>query len=300
VPLILLGVMTLLVVVAYWNMLALTASYWDEAQYSHGWLVPGFAIALLFIRYEAFRPVPALDRWIGLGIFVLGLAMRIVGSMYYSNPVDRLSFLVVLFGAFMMVGGWHLIRWAGPAIGFLIFMYHLPTVLERHFAMNLQKLATIVSTYVFQAMGFTAIRRGNSIYMDALVHDELNVAEACSGLRMMTIFIAISVAIVLLVERPWWDKLVILVSSIPIAIFVNVVRIIITGLLFMTPLADSERWSDLIAHDLPGYIMPIMAMGIMGLELWVLSKLMVPEDSRSTAAMGMGRRPGRRQAPAPR
>jgi exosortase/archaeosortase family protein len=115
----------------------------------------------------------------------------------------------------------------------------------------------------------------------------------------MTIFIAISVAIVLLIERPWWDKLVILVSSIPIAILVNVIRITITGLLFMTPLADSERWSKLIAHDLPGYIMPIMAMGFMGLELWVLSKLMVPEDTRPTAGIGMVRRQGR-QAPVPR
>jgi exosortase len=216
--------------------------------------------------------------------------------MYYSNPVDRLSFLVVLFGAFMMVGGWRIIRWAGPAIGFLVFMYPLPTVLERHLLLNLQRVATIASTFVFQMMGFTAIRHGNNIAMDEVHGGALNVAEACSGLRMTTIFIALSVAIVLLVERPWWDKFVILVSSIPIALFVNILRITITGLLFMTPLAESEKTRNLIAHDVPGYLMPIMAMALMGLELWVLSRLMVPEDSHRMAAVGVGRRP----APVPR
>lgn len=296
VPLILLGVITLLTIVAYGNMLDLTASYWDEPLYSHGWLVPAFAVILLWLRRKPFRPVPTIDRWIGLGVFVFGLAMRIAGAMYYSNPVDRLSFLVVLFGAFMMVGGWHVIRWAGPAIGFLVFMFPLPTILERHLLLNLQKMATIASTLVFQTLGFTAIRRGNAIMMENLPHGELDVAAACSGLRMTTIFIALSVAIVLLVERPWWDKLVILVSSIPIALFVNVVRITITGLLLMTPLGEHENAAKMI-HDVAGYVMPIMAMGLMGLELWVLSRLMVPEDTQPKAPIGGI---ARRAAPMPR
>jgi exosortase len=294
--LILLGIITLLVVASYFNMLALTATYWDQPLYSHGWLVPAFALVLLWIRREAFRPVPMMDRWIGLGVFVAGLGMRIVGSMYYSNPIDRLSFLVVLFGAFMMVGGWQLIRWSGPALAFLVFMFPLPTVLERHLLLNLQRVATIASTFVFQMMGFAAIRHGNNISMEEVHGGALNVAEACSGLRMTTIFIALSVAIVLLVERPWWDKFIILVSSIPIALFVNVVRVTMTGLLFMTPLAENESTRNLVAHDLPGYLMPILAMALMWLELWVLSRLMVADDGQQIAVMGVRGR----AAPMPR
>lgn len=296
-PLILLGVITVLLIVAYWNMLTLTASFWSDGLYSHGWLVPAFAGILLWLRRKPFRPVPTLDRWIGLGVLLLGLAMRIVGAMYYSDPVDRLSFLVVLFGAFMLVGGWHLIRWAGPAIGFLIFMYPLPSRIETRILGKMQEWATIASTFVFQALGFTAIRRGNTIEMSEVPSGMLNVAEACSGLRMATIFIALSVAIVLLVERPWWDKVSILVSSIPIALFVNVVRITMTGLLWMTPLGENETTANFIAHDLSGYMMPIMAMGLMWLELWILSMLMVPEDGREMVAMGVR---GQRAAAVPR
>lgn len=294
-PLILLGAITLLIVAAYWNMLTLTASFWSQGLYSHGWLVPAFAAVLLWMRAEPFRPVPALDRWIGLGIFVMGLAVRIGGAMFYSDPVDRLSFLIVLLGAYLMVGGWHLIRWAGPAIGFLIFMYPLPSILESRILGELQKWATIASTLVFQTLGFAAIRRGNLIVMDSVPNGHLNVAEACSGLRMATIFVALSVAIVLLVERPWWDKVVILVSSIPIALFVNMVRITMTGLLLMTPLGENENAAQII-HDWSGYLMPIMAMGLMWLELWILSKLMVPEDGHQVAVMGVRGR----AAPLPR
>jgi exosortase len=293
-PLVLLSVITLLLIVAYWNMLTLTASFWSDGLYSHGWLVPAFAGVLLWLRRQPFRPVPTIDRWAGLGILLLGLAMRIGGAMFYSDPVDRLSFLVVLLGAFLMVGGWHLIRWAGPAIGFLIFMYPLPSRLEMRILGRMQEWATIASTLVFQALGFTAIRRGNVIEMSEVPSGQLNVAEACSGLRMATIFIALSVAIVLLVERPWWDKVAILVSSIPIALFVNVVRITMTGLLWMTPLGENETTANFIAHDLSGYMMPIMAMGLMWLELWILSMLMVPEDRHQMMAMGVS---GRRPAP---
>jgi exosortase len=291
-----------LILVAYWNMLTLTASFWSQGLYSHGWLIPAFSAILLWLRAKPFRPVPSIDRWIGLGIFAGGLAIRIGGAMFYSDPVDRLSFLVVLIGAAMMVGGWHLVRWAGPAIGFLIFMFPLPTRIETRVLGRLQELATIASTFVFQALGFTAVRRGNLIFMDALKGEHnpqgmLEVAEACSGLRMATIFVGLSVAIFLLVERPWWDKVVILVSSLPIALFVNMIRIITTGLLFMTPLAASEWWAHFLAHDLPGYVMPIMAMALMGLELWVLSKLMVPEDGHQMAAMGVR---GRTVHPVPR
>jgi exosortase/archaeosortase family protein len=58
----------------------------------------------------------------------------------------------------------------------------------------------------------------------------LYVADACSGLRMVTIFCALAVAMVFLIERPWWDKLIILLSAIPIALIVNIVRITLTGL----------------------------------------------------------------------
>jgi exosortase/archaeosortase family protein len=70
---------------------------------------------------------------------------------------------------------------------------------------------------------------------------DLFIADACSGLRMLTIFCALAVAMVFLIERPWWDKFIILLSAVPIALVVNIVRFTVTGLLYMWVGPDSER-----------------------------------------------------------
>ncbi len=299
-PLVILCVLTLTLIAAYGNMLWETSFAWFDAQYSHGYLIPLFSLVLLWLRRRPFEPARPLDRWIGLGILMVGLGVRIAASMIYSHPLDRLSFIVALFGVFLMVGGWNLIRWSGPALAFLVFMFPLPSKIENTFLVRLQTLATVVSKFVFQTLGFDVVREGNSLWVAG---EPLNIAEACSGLRMATIFVALAVAIVMLVERPWWDKLIILLSAIPIALTVNVIRITITGLLLRTSLAQSETFTQYI-HDVAGYVMPIMALGFLWLELAILSKLTITEDASKKAAIGVvgkrsgGTTQGRRRGPA--
>ena len=97
---------------------------------------------------------------------------------------------------------------------------------------KLQRLASICSTFVLQTLGVSAFRQGNLISIPGL-RASAEDCRACSGLRMLTIFCALAVAMVFLIERPWWDKFVILLSAIPIALAVNIIRITVTGLLYL-------------------------------------------------------------------
>ena len=284
-PLIILGGIVLLLVVAYWDMFALTSAAWSEGLYSHGWIVPVFALALLWMRWQPFGPVPAQERWIGLGLLVLGLSARLYAAEFGMNPVDRISFIPAIFGAFMLVGGLHVVRWAWPALVFLVFMFPLPTVFERMILWNLQTLASMCSTFVLQTMGVAAFRQGNLITVPGA---DLNIADACSGLRMATIFGALAVAMVFLVERPWWDKFIILISAIPIALIVNIIRITVTGLLYMMVGPDNE-FAKKLGHDWAGYFMMPLALGFLWLELQILERLTVPVDSVQLRPVGGAR-----------
>lgn len=276
-PLIMLGGLTILLVAAYWDMFSLTSAAWSEGLYSHGWIVPVFALGLLWLRWQPFVPVPDAERWMGLGLLIVGLAARLFAAKYLFVPIDRLSFLPAIFGAFMLVGGLHSIRWAWPALGFLVFMFPLPTALEVSVLNWLQKLASIASTFVLQTIGVGAIRNGNLISIPG-VETPLTIADACSGLRMATIFGALAVAMVLLIERPWWDKCIILLSAIPIALLVNVIRITVTGLLYKAMGAESH-FATKLAHDWAGYFMMPMALGFLWLELQLLERLTIPVDT---------------------
>jgi exosortase len=281
-PLLILGGLVLLLVLAYWDMFALTSAAWQEGLYSHGWIVPVFALALLWMRWQPFGPVPPMERWMGLALLGGGLGMRLFAAEFGSNPVDQLSFLPAIFGVFMLVGGMHVIRWAWPALFFLIFMFQLPNKLERPVLGGLQTLASICSTFVLQTMGMAAFRQGNLI---SLPGADLNIADACSGLRMATIFGAMAVAMVFLIERPWWDKLVILLSAIPIALLVNIIRITVTGLLYWA-VGPENHFAQKLGHDWAGYFMMPLALGFLWLELQVLERLTTPVDSVQLRPVG--------------
>jgi len=163
-------------------------------------------------------------------------------------------------------------RWAWAPIAFLIFMYPLPDEATRYLLGPLQAMATMVSTFAIQTLGVDAIREGNQIVVG---ERHLGVVDACSGLRMLTIFIALSVAIVMLGERAWYENLVILASAIPIALAVNAIRITLTGVMYTINPELAER----IFHDWAGYFMMPLALGMLYLVQQVLASLFVAETT---------------------
>jgi exosortase len=285
-PLITLTALTALLVAAYWDMFALTSASWEDPLYSHGYIVPLFSLGLMWMRWQPFRPVPNRERWIGLAVLVVALLIRLLAVKAVFNPMDRYSFLLAIFGLFLMVGGWHTVRWAGPALGFLFFMYPLPAVLEQGVLWRLQTVASAASTFILQTMGVAAFRQGNLITISGM---DLFVADACSGLRMVTIFSALAVAMIFLIERPWWDKFMIILSAIPIALIVNIIRITVTGLLYLAVGPENDYVKHL-GHDWAGYFMMPLALGFLWVELQVLERLTVPVDTAQLKPIG-GRAP---------
>jgi exosortase len=284
-PLLILGGLVLLLVVAYWDMFVLTSAAWNEGLYSHGWIVPLGAIMLLWMRWQPIESVPAVERWIGLGLLALGLSSRLLAAEIGMNPLDRISFIPSIFGVFMLVGGTQVIRWAWPALLCLVFMFPLPTIFERAILGNLQTMASICSTFVLQTLGVAAFREGNLI---RIPNADLNIADACSGLRMATIFGALAVGMIFLVERPWWDKFVILLSAIPIALAVNIIRITVTGLLYMM-VGPENHFAQKLGHDWAGYFMMPLALGFLWLELQILERVTVPTDRIQLKPVGAAR-----------
>lgn len=224
---------------------------------------------------QPFSVVGDAERWTGLAIVLAGYAARVlVAAPYEVEPINRLSFIICLFGLFVMIGGWRLVGWAGPAIAFLLFMFPIPSRIEQPLLGFLQRLASVAGEVVLTILGQPVIRSGSRLDIDGV---PLEVAEACSGMRMLTIFGGLALAMVFLINRPWWDRFIILLSAVPIALFVNVVRIVVTALLFRV-WPEGEVIHQLV-HDYAGLAMMPLAMGLLYLELKLLSILTVPEES---------------------
>jgi exosortase len=255
---------------SYWTTLQELSLRWsNDPQYSHGYLVPFFALALLWIRRRQCIEDRASPSWWGLPLLVFGITLRLIGTHYYFVWLDPLSLVPCLAGACLMMGGRSVWRWAWPSIVFLFFMIPLPFRLATAMSSPLQNLATITSTFALQTLGFPALAEGTTILLD---DKQIGIVEACSGLRMLVVFFALSTGVALVIERRRWEKVLIILSAIPIALISNVLRITITGVLLQT---TSSEVAEKFFHDMAGWFMMPLALGLLALELKLLSRLLL-------------------------
>jgi exosortase len=113
-------------------------------------------------------------------------------------------------------------------------------------------------------------------YNGQQVEPALNVADACSGMRLLMAFLALGVAMAYLHDRPIWQRLVLLVSTVPIAVFCNIVRVTITGFIYVL---IAPEYAQGIYHDALGFAMLPLAFGLYSLLGWVMENLFIEEEA---------------------
>lgn len=278
-----------LMVWAYMNSMEKVADAWKNPQYSHGYLIPVFAALLLYVRRKPFvENIPDWQQWVGVGLVVVATLIRILAAQRVIMTLDRVMLIPSLIGIMMIVGGVSALKWSAAPIAFLGFMYPFPRALEQKLLNPLQALATSISHYALETFGIECYREGNRIMLDGI---EMGVVDACSGLRMLTIFGALATAIAMIsTNRPIWERLFILFSAVPIALAVNSIRITLTGLAysFMGNQGEMVRIINTFAHDLAGWVMMPMALGLLYLEYQLLSKLVIEEEPEKLSPIGLG------------
>lgn len=253
---------------AYSSTLGRLVTAWNQQpDYSHGYLVPPLA---LFFLWHARRRFPGWHThwaWPGLALVLISVALRWFGGYYYLEPIDTWSIPVWFAGVAWMLGGWACTRWSLPAIAFLYFMMPLPFSMERWLSVPLRAVATRLSTWSLQCLGQPAIAQGHTIYLS---EHQLEVEDACSGLRMLVGVAALAVAYVITCQRSWWERALLLASVIPVALTANAARITITGMLYKY--ASSEA-AVTFTHDLAGIVMIVIAAALFAAVLWYLNVL---------------------------
>jgi exosortase len=277
---------------AFWPTLVDLANTWNHnPQYSHGYLVPCFAALLLWLRRDKLDRSAVGPSWWSVPVLALGIGLRLAGGYKYYHWLEVVALLPCLVGLWLAVGGGAALRWAWPALLFLAFMIPLPYRVEIALAAPLQRFATVTSTFIMQTLGLPALADGNVILLNDL---EIGIVEACSGLRMLVVFFALCAGAALLIRRPLLDKLLIVASAIPIALVSNILRVTATGVLH--EMVDSAT-ANAFFHDFAGWLMMPLALGMVGIELKVLSRLFI--DPPPTVPRGPRVPAARRVPPLP-
>ncbi|MEZ6126497.1 MAG: exosortase/archaeosortase family protein [Planctomycetaceae bacterium] len=255
----------LMVMASVWAFLPvlkqLVVRWNSDPQYSHGFFVPVIAAAIVWFRRSDVPPGDTTSHAGGLAWIAAGLLCYLAGLSIAFDWLQAMALLPVLYGVAAVLGGPWLMSVVWPAILFLSFMVPLPFRFEVAMAQPLQKLASVSSVFVLQTLGIVATRHGNLLNIEGHV---LGVAEACSGLRMLVVFFALSTAFAVLGHRSWIHNLILICSAVPIALICNIGRIVLTGLLYLTA---GEELASRLFHDFAGWLMMPAALLLMWIEM---------------------------------
>ena len=279
-------VVVLLVVITgwtYWStMVDLFKEWRGDDDYSAGQLVP---LVAMFFAWVERKKLAALTLkpcwWAGIGLLLLAVAARLYGLLFLFESAERYSLVLAIAGLVLLVAGtevfWRL-KWI---LLFLFLMVPLPGRIHNLISGPLQRLATTGSVFLLEVFFPRVSQRGNVVMLDE--NTPMAVAEACSGLRMLTAFIVVAAFVAYMVKRPRWEKTVLLCSSIPIAVVCNVIRIFATGMLMMLV---SVEFGAKFFHDFAGLVMMPAAVLLIFGELWLMARLVVPDSAPQRASAG--------------
>ena len=277
----------LAVILATLALLIITAwSYWpigrdlliawqSDDDYSAGQLVPLVAMFLLWHERKRLAGCFLKPCWAGgIALLLLAEAARIFGLLFIRPSAERYVLVLAVAGLVLMVAGVQVFRRILWILLFLLLMVPLPSMVHNRLSAPLRTIATTGSVFVLEAFGATVSRQGNVMILNETT--PMAVAEACSGLRMLTAFVIVAAFVAYMVKRPRWQKAVLLLSSIPVAVACNIVRLCVTAVLFM--LVSAEVGQKFF-HDFAGLAMMPVAALLLFAELRLMDKLIVSEPT---------------------
>jgi exosortase len=257
---------------AYASSFATLIDRWRrDDNYSHGFFVLPIAAVILWRRRGRLDAQNFGPTWWGVVPLALILAARAWLFERNDQWLEAASIPLAAACVALALGGRGWLGWAWPAIAFSGLMIPLPSGLNTALAAPLQSLATLGSVTLLRASGLAVISEGNVIVVGG---ERLEVARACNGLSMLLSFATLVAAMVVLVRRPIRERVALLLSIVPVALLCNVLRIVATA--WATHLAGHPVEA---AHDWAGLAMMPVALGLLWLEVRVLSWVVVEVET---------------------
>lgn len=284
------AVLTVLFIALFWNVFNdLTYTWRHSEDWSHGWIIPFFSAYMIYLNWDRIKRCPVEHAWVGLPIMLFALAAHHVFLWYLpKNYLQQATMLVFLLGMVILLCGLPVMRFAWLPWLYLFFAVPLPKA--AYFALTdpLKRLAAIVAVAVLHLFPWLDdVDRSGSVinYVYQGIPGQIGVADACSGMRSTITLCALGVAVTFMSARPWWQRVIMIASCVPIAVFSNFVRVTITCVLHIFV---NKKYAEGNYHTGLGLLTLLMAFGMFLGVSWLLNNLMVDDDDA-----GEGSRPGK-------
>jgi exosortase D (VPLPA-CTERM-specific) len=272
--LVLLAVGFILLIPTFWGGLAYLVERWDlQEEYSHGYMIPLVTAYLIWQRKDLLKTLEFRPTWAPVGLVVLGLGVSVIGEISALYILIHLSLILIILSMAWATMGWHAFKYVMIPLALLAFAIPLPYFLEATLTADLQLISTKLGVAFIRLFGIPVYAEGNVIDLGGY---QLQVVEACSGLRYLYPLMGVGFIVVYMYQVEMWKRALIFLSTIPITILMNSLRIGVIGILV-------EHWgqgmADGFLHYFEGWVIFIACLAILVGEMWLLNRFSNPRRS---------------------
>jgi exosortase len=248
-----------LVVVLYFPVLkALVDQWWDDDNYTHGFLVPLISGFLIYRRWDELKSSkPGGGTALGVALIALSAIFLVFGTAAAELMTSRLSLPTFLIGASLVFLGRDFTRRAAFPLLFLYMMIPLPYIIYYKIAFPLQLLSAKVAAGILDLLGVSIIRQGNVLHLPDYV---LEVVAACSGLRSLMTMVTLALVMGALARMSIRNRVVLVLFAVPAAIAANTLRLVVTGL---GAYLVSSSFADGFLHGISGMVVFVSGLAVL-------------------------------------
>lgn len=252
--------------------------------WGHAFIIPVISAFFVWRNRQRIREATPEVFWPGLAPFLLGIMSYFYAVVaIQSHMVEGFAVLLTLFGLTLLLLGPSVMRWLFIPIAYLVFGITLAEMIMITVTFQLQLLASqgawVMLGAIGSVAGFTIDLDGNTLHLyEGGRMIPLNVAEACSGMRMVVAFYALSVWVALTWCRLWWQRIALFLLAGPVAVLMNMIRVAVLGLLSLW----NEDLATGQAHTLIGTLLLIPSLGLYLAIAWAFNRVIEPGEGASS------------------
>jgi exosortase len=235
-------------------LIDLVVDWYQDDNYSHGFLILPIAAWLIWRKRNELAETPTKMNNLGLLMAIGSLFLLIAGTAGAEYFTARVSFVGLLFSLCLYFFGWQFTRKIWFAFFFMLFMIPIPYVIYYAATFPMQLLASKVAGVVLNAIGLPLIRQGNILHIPNYT---LEVAEACSGIRSLFSLLALGALFAYFTQDNKIKAVFLFLATVPIAIAGNVFRVTVTALGAHTV---SIKFAEGTLHEISGLIVFVFSL----------------------------------------
>jgi exosortase len=244
-------------VACYAPILLALVRQWDaDPDMGHGFFVPVVAAYIVWQKREALLAMPAEPNWWGLTVVAFGALQLWIGTLAVELFLTRTAFVITLIGVVWLLCGTKILRELAFPLFLCFFMVPIPAVIYNSVTFKLQLLASSLAERALDILSVPVLREGNVL---VLPNQTLSVVEACSGIRSLLSLTFLSLVYGYFFETKRWIRILLFLSTVPIAIVANGSRVTFTGIMTQVNPALAEG----TFHEASGWVIFMVALAIL-------------------------------------